>query len=136
MVNLPEDVMAELNNPKSSRVLGTTSSEGVVHLIQVGSLVAPSPNMIAFGAILMKVTNKNLEGMMKKKGIVSILVTNGMKSYEVKAKVKDYQTSGPVFEKLSEELKKMGLTVRGAWILEPVEVWNQSATYDAGKKIA
>jgi predicted pyridoxine 5'-phosphate oxidase superfamily flavin-nucleotide-binding protein len=66
---------------------------------------------------------------------VSILVSKGFKSYEVKASVKDRLTSGPVFDQMSEAFKKMKFDLKGLWLLKVEEVWNQSPTYDAGKKM-
>jgi hypothetical protein len=135
MVGLPDEVMKAINDPKSARVLGTKSEEGNVHLVQLGSLKAASPEMIIAGAILMKHTSKNLENAKADSSLISILVTVEMKSYEVRARVKDFVTHGPVFDQMNAALKPMGMQARGVWIFEPAEVWNQSATYDAGKKM-
>jgi hypothetical protein len=138
MVNLPIEVMAEINeNPKASKIIGTKADDGSVHMIPVGSVRAANPTTIMFGAILMNKTSKNLEGMKKRGEAASVLIMDPEKrsAYEVKAKVKDYQTVGPAFDRMNENVKKMGLTLRGVWILEPTEVWNQSASYEAGKRI-
>jgi len=135
MVKMPDEVFQALNNPKAGKVLATVHSDGTPHVIQVGSVVAPSPEMIAFGAILMKATGKNLEAAKKDKKKVTVLVTFEMKSYQVNAKVKDYVTSGPLFDKMNEVLKGLGLKANGVWTLEPTDVWNQSASYEAGKKM-
>ncbi len=58
-----------------------------------------------------------------------------MKSYQINAKVKELVTSGPLFDKMNEHLKAIGLKASGVWTLEPTDVWNQSATYEAGKKM-
>jgi len=136
MVSIPQDAMNLLNDPKSIRVLGTKTEEGNIHIIQAGSIKAINPQTIIIGAILMKNASKNLETMKKKNELASILVSKETASYEVKVSIKDYQTSGPIFDKLNEEIKKIGLAARGVWILEPKEVWNQSASYEAGKRIA
>ena len=95
MVKLPEEVMQAVNNPKAGKVLVTIRADGSPHAIQVGSIMSPSPELIAFGAILMKETGKNLEEMKKKKTNVAVLVTVELKSYQVKGKIKDALTSGP-----------------------------------------
>ena len=136
MVKLPAEVMQAVNNPKAGKVLVTIKADGSPHVIQVGSIMSPDPEMIAFGAIIMKETGKNLEAMKKKKTDVAILVTAGMKSYQIKAKVKDALTSGPLFDKMNEVLKGMGMKANVVWTVEPEEVWNQSPSYDAGKKMA
>jgi hypothetical protein len=135
MVKMPDEVFQAFNNPKAGKTLATVRGDGTPHIIQVGSVMAPSPEMIAFGAILMKETGKNLEATKKAGKMVSVLVTQEMKSYQVHAKVKDYVTSGPLFDKMNEVLKGLGLKANGVWTLEPEEVWNQSASYEAGKRI-
>jgi hypothetical protein len=37
---------------------------------------------------------------------------------------------------MSEQMKQVGLTVQGVWTFSPVEVFNQSASYEAGTKMA
>lgn len=128
--------MKVLNDPKAIKVLTTKSSEGTLHSIRVGSLIAPAANMIAVGAILMKTSNKNMEEMKKKGEQVAILVGMEMKAYQIQAKVKDVQKAGPLFDKMNEELKKIGLQAAAVWTFEPTGVWNQSASYEAGKKMA
>jgi hypothetical protein len=73
-----------------------------------------------------------------KKGdkMASIMVLDSIKSYEVRCKVEDFITSGPLFDKMSEKMKQTGLTVRGVLIFTPVEVFNQSASDEAGTKMA
>ncbi len=135
MVAIPTEVMEAVNNPKAAKVLATVKDDGSPHVISVGSISAPNPNMIAFGAILMKETSKNLEAM-KKKGLEAVvLVTVELKSYQIRGKVKDKVTSGPLFDGMNEHLKKIGLQTQLVWTLEPTAVWNQSANYDAGKKM-
>lgn len=136
MVTLPEEVVAALNTPTAAKVLATVRPDGSAHTISVGSIIAPSPEIIAFGAILMKETGKNLETMKKNGQSVSVLVTKETASYQVRGKVKDYVTSGPLFDKMNENLKAIGLQAAGVWTVEPTDVWNQSASYEAGKKIA
>ena len=52
MANLSEDVFKMVNDPKSVKVLATKSAEGNVHAIIVGSVRAPNPSTVVFGAIL------------------------------------------------------------------------------------
>jgi hypothetical protein len=135
MVNLPEEVFQALNNPKAGKVLATVTEEGTPHVIQVGSVMSPSPDKIAFGAVLMKRSGKNLEKAREEGKKISILVTAELKSYEVHAKVLDFVTKGPIFDRMNEFLKAMGLQASGVWMVEPTDVWNQSASYEAGKQM-
>jgi hypothetical protein len=135
MVAIPEAVMKILNDPTSVRVIATKSDKGDVHIIQAGSIKAPAPDTLIIGAILMKRTGKNLEGMKAKGEMVSILAGSKLESYEIRAKVKDHVTSGPIFDGMNAELSKMGMKASGVWVFDVKEVWNQSANYQAGTKM-
>jgi hypothetical protein len=135
MVDMPEVVMNTINDPNAFKVLATISDSGDVHAIQIGAMAAPAPGMIAVGAILMQHTSKNLENMQKENKMASVIMGKETDSYQVKTNIQAYQTEGPVFDAMETEVKKLGLDLRGVWILEPVEVWNQSASYDAGKRM-
>lgn len=128
--------MEILNDPNAVKVIATRFPEGGVHAIRVGSMASPDGKIVIIGAILMKRTSRNLESMKQTGELASLLVNKEMKAYEIKAAVKDYITSGPVLEMMNARLKPMGLAARGVWAFEPREVWNQSATYEAGTKIA
>lgn len=136
MVKLPDNVSKILNDPNSVKILATKAPDGEIHVIQVGSTFSPEPGTIAFGAVLMKRAGANLESMKKNNERVSVSVSKGLESYEIKCNVKEYVTSGPLFDSLNQNLKKIGLQARGVWTLGVVEAWNQSASYEAGKKLA
>lgn len=136
MVKIPDEVVQAINNEKNPKILATVGADGAPHAIQAGSIRAPSNEMMIVGAILMKKTGKNLESMKTENKIASFLVLDGMKSYEVRCRVGDFITSGPLFDTMSEKMKQVGLTVQGVWTFSPVEVFNQSASYEAGTKMA
>ncbi|QLH75758.1 MAG: pyridoxamine 5'-phosphate oxidase family protein [Methanomassiliicoccales archaeon] len=133
---MPKEVVEMFNNPQAVKVLTTISADGTLHSVRVGSLIAPAPNLIAVGAILMKTSSKNMEHMKQKNQQVALLVGAEMKSYLVQAKIKEVHKSGPLFDKMNENLKAIGLQASAVWTFEPTGVWNQSANYEAGKKIA
>lgn len=135
MVKLPEDVFGLLNDKSAAKVLGTKSAKGNVHIINVGGSGALDPETIFIGEIFMKVTGQNLQDAKKDGSKVSVLVTKGFQSYEIKASVKDHATSGPVFEKLKGVFASMKFDLKSLWLLKPEEVWNQSPTWDVGRKI-
>ena len=135
-VNLPEEVAALLNDPKSVKVLTTVAVDGTPHSIRVGSMGAPAPNLISVGAVLMKTSNANLEATKKANKLICILVNSEMKAYLITATIKDNQTSGPLFDQTNVNLKAVGLAASHVWTFEPQGVWDESANYNAGKKIA
>jgi hypothetical protein len=49
--------------------------------------------------------------------------------------VGDFVTSGSLFDTMSEKFKPMGMTVNGVWTFTPVEVFNESASMEAGTKM-
>jgi hypothetical protein len=136
VVKIPDEVVKAINNEKNPKILATVGADGAPHAIQAGSIRAPSNEMMIVGAILMKRTGKNLEAMKRDNKMASFLVLDGMKSYEVRCRVGDFVTSGPLFDTMSEKMKQVGLTVQGVWTFSPVEVFNQSASYEAGTKMA
>ncbi len=135
MVKIPDEVMNAINNEKNPKILATADTDGNPHAIQAGSIRAPSNEMIMVSAIMMKRTGTNLESMKKDGRIASFLVLDGMNAYEVRCKIADYVTSGPLFDTVAERLKQMGMTPRGIWTFTPVEVFNESASAEAGTKM-
>jgi len=135
VVKIPDEVFNAINNPKNPKILATVGADGAPHAIQAGSIRAPSNEMMIAAAIFMKRTVKNLEAMKKDGKTASFLVLDDAKSYEVRCKVGDFVTSGPLFDTMNEVIKQRGRTLQGVWTFTPVEVWNQSASMEAGTKM-
>lgn len=139
---LPKRVQDLFNDPAAIKVLATCSPKDVLHVIPVGSMRALNANTMVFAAIFMKEAHENLKRAKETGEIVSALAVKAIMEektfigFQVRCKVKDYDTTGPVFTGLKGALKNVGLEIRGAWILEPVEVINQSVGPEVGKKIA
>jgi hypothetical protein len=58
-----------------------------------------------------------------------------MISYEVRAKVREQRVEGKELEKMNAQLEPMGLKMTSVWYLEPAEVYDQSASYQAGTRM-
>jgi len=130
---LPKNVQDLFNNDQAVKVLATLSHNGMLHAVPLGSLRAPAPDTLVFANILAKETHANLEEALKTGGYVSALAVKGGEAYQVRCKAKAYVTSGPAFDSMSEALKARGMKAAGVWLLEPVEVINQSPGPNAGK---
>lgn len=130
---LPKNVMDLFNNDQAVKVLATTTPDGKLHMVPLGSLRAPMPDTLVFAKIMAKETNANLEETLKKGGYVSALAVKGGEAYQVRCKPKAFVTSGPIYDSMSQALKARGMTAAGVWTLEPVEVLNQSPGPNAGK---
>lgn len=141
-MSLPKQAQDLFNDPAAVKALATVSPEGVLHLIPVGSMGAPDANTIAFAAVFMKEAHENLKRAKETRELVSVLAVKAVPEegiflgFQARCKVKAFDTTGPVYIGLREAIKKRGLEIRGAWILEPVEVINQSPGPEVGKKIA
>lgn len=139
---LPKHVKDLFNDPSAIKTLATMSPEGVLHTIPVGSMCAPDVNTIAFAAIFMKEAHENLKKAKETGGLVSVLAVKAAPKegiflgFQARCKVKAFDTTGPIYTVLRDTVKRMGLEIRGAWILEPMEVISLSPGPEAGKKIA
>ncbi|MCP8309968.1 MAG: hypothetical protein L6M37_04380 [Candidatus Methylarchaceae archaeon HK02M1] len=139
---LPKEVQDLFNDPLAIKVLATKSIGEILHIIPIGSMRAPNPNTITFAAIFMEEAHENLKRAKETGEKVSTLVVKVVMEkgqligYQARCKVKSFETSGSIYENFRDVLKKMGFEIRGVWLLEPVEVHNQSPGPNAGKKIA
>lgn len=129
---IPEKVMSLLNDPAATKVLTSVSASGVPHSVVIGSCMAPSSDSIVAGEVLMKKTSENL----KKNAKVAVMVVKGKESYLVVAEKSGHILEGPLFVKMNEQLSKVGLKARGVWTFTPLEVYDQSASPNAGTKLA
>jgi len=137
---VPKEVQDVFNDPAAIKVLATRSGENL-HVIPLGSLSAPDANTIVCAAIHMREAHENLRTAAETGAKVSTLAVKAgpggpPQAYQVRCRVKAFMTSGPLFEGMRESLKKRGMDARGVWVLEPVEVLNQSPGPNMGKKIA
>ena len=130
---LPKKVQDLFNDDQAVKVLATQAKNGMLHAVPLGSLRAMSPNTLVFANILAKETHANMEETLKRGGWVSALAVKGGEAYQVRCKAKMYMTSGPAYDRMSEVLKARGMTAAGVWLLEPIEVLNQSPGPNAGK---
>jgi len=129
---IPENAMKLLNDPAAVKVLTSVSASGVPHSVVIGSCMAPSPDTIVAGEVLMKTTSENV----KKNPKVAVMVVKATESYLVVAEKVGHIVEGPLFDKMNEQLAKHGLKARAVWTFNPLEVYDQSASPNAGTKLA
>lgn len=130
-MKIPKNVMKLLNDKEASKVLTTVDPDGIPHSIVVGSIMAPSDDILCAAEVLMKKTAKNLETNKN----IAVLTVKGMESYLVNATVAERQTSGDLFDAVAEELKKLGLPTQAVWTFKPTAIFDQSAGPSAGTQI-
>lgn len=134
-MELPGEVVELIDLPSTCKVITTHDANGQVHSIYMGSLMAPSRSELIFGRVRSRRTHQNLMEMRKRGGTATVLVTEGMRSFEIRFLPKEYTESGPALDKVNGQLAEVGLKACGAWILEPTEVWNQGAVPEAGTRV-
>lgn len=138
MTKIPREIANLFNDPDSIKVLVTLNENNVPHCVPIGTLSIPTPDIIAFAVIMVKETHKNLLNNPDK--IVTTTAIRGSKSYQIKAKPKEYLTEGAAFDAFKQRFGTIilgsGLEINGVWILEPLEIYNQSIGPESGERIA
>jgi len=134
MAKMPKDVMELFNSPKSAKVLATVGVQSEVNVVPKGSLRALNEETIVFADIFGDKTNRNLEA--NKKVAALAFTTDPLSGYQVKGTFKGFQTSGDVFDRFADEIKKrLGLKIRAVGFIGVDEVYAVAGP-EPGKKIA
>ena len=141
--SLPKNVQDLFNDREAVKVLAT-HSDSTMHVVPLG-MMAPMPDMIAYGRGFLNIeTHENLLNAKKNGGLASVLAVKGRIAYQVRVKPMEYQTSGPLFDKIKEiwkplaEQMKMNINdlLIGIWTLQPIEIINQGMEEGGmGKKL-
>ena len=131
MVQMPEPVIRMIKHPDTKKVMATVSPDGKPHMIVCGSLVVTEPDTIIVGEVFMYRASEYLA----KNPNVEFMVWQGRDAYSIKAVAKSRIDTGPIFEKMSQQLDKMNMTLVAAWVFEAQEVWDESASKNAGSKV-
>ena len=66
---------------------------------------------------------------------VEFMVWQGREAYSIKAVAKSRVDTGPIFDKMAQQLDKMNMTLVAIWVFEAKEVWDESASKNAGSKV-
>lgn len=130
-MKLTEQVSNLFGDESAIKVLSTVSGEGVPHSITVGSLMPISDEQICAFEIFM---NKSAENMAANDQ-VAILVVKDKESYLVNATVAEKLTEGEMYEAFTDNVIAKGIPVKGLWIFNVNEVYDQSATPNAGTRL-
>ena len=132
MVQMPEPVIRMIKHPDTKKVMATVSPDGKPHMIVCGSLVVTEPDTIVVGEVFMYRASEYLA----KNPNVEFMVWQGRDAYAIKAVAKSRIDTGPIFEKMSQQLDKMNMTLVAVWVFEAQEVWDESASKNCGTKVA
>ncbi len=138
-MQLRSEVVDLYNDPRAVKILAFLSKDIELHLICIDSTIAPDANTIILANIAMKEVDKNLIQAMNTGRSVSVLsaltLKNNRKVYQIRCRVKEFQTTGPLYEKFLDHLKVRSEDLTGVWVFEPIEVTDQTPGLNFGKTI-
>ena len=137
---LRKEILESYNDPSAIKILAVASRESGLHIIHVNSMMAPDPETIIFATVAMKEVNKNLIQAMISGELVSVLavatVIEISTAYQIRCRVKEFQTTGPLYDKFLDQLKACSEDLEGVWIFKPVEVIDRTPGSNFGKLIS
>ena len=131
MAKLTEPIVRMIRHPDTRKVMATVTPGGRPHVIVCGSLTTTEDDMIVVGDVYMHRTAENLAGC----PAVEFMVWNGRDAYSIVAEARERLTSGPEFDKMTNDLGRMNMDVTAVWLFEPLEVWDESASRTAGTRV-
>ncbi len=121
---IPKEVMDLLKPGEEQmqvvKVLATSDEKGVPHAIILGSLMAIDEETLAFALVWAGTTRKNLETT---KEACVIVYKPPMTAYRIHGCFEEYISSGPLFDRYVEELKKFNLECRGVIKIKVAEIY-------------
>ena len=130
-MQLPEDVVKLINDPKSIKTLTTVDKEGNPHTVPIGSMSVVD-DKVAFMELLDTCkTQQNMLNCYWFKKDVSVLVVDDWAKgdvYQIKGSPYKLLRQGPIWEKYLDEVWKIipDADPSGVWLITPKEVVNQN----------
>jgi len=131
MTVMPEPVVRMVKHPECRKVMASVSPNGEPHMIVCGSLMVTEPDTIVVGEVFMYRTVEYLNA----NPMVEFVVWHGKDAYTIKAKARCRETSGDVFNEMSQKLDKMNMSLVAVWYFDVLEVWDASASSTSGSRV-
>ena len=128
---IPEKVIKVLSDESSVKVISSVSNDGKLHSVAAGSIMAMGEDRLFVAEIFMNTTSKNIQANKN----VAILIVKGMESYLINATALERNTEGEFFETMIKPMSEKGIPVKAVWTFEINEIFDQSATPNAGTKL-
>ena len=130
-MQLPEDVVKLINDPKKMKTLTTVDTEGNPHTVPVGSMTVLGENIGFMELLDTCKTQKNMLNCYWFKKDVSVLVIDDWGKgdvYQIKGSPYKLLRQGPIWDKFLDEVWKIipDADPTGVWLITPKEVVNQN----------
>ena len=132
MVPIPDPVAKMIQSPESHKVLTTVSPDGKPHAIVCASLSLAGNDTVLVAEVFMHRTNEYL----KTNPNVEILVWQGKNAYSLKAVTTGRIVEGEAFDRMYDALDRFGMTTVAVWEFQVQEIWDESASSNAGEQVA
>ncbi|MGZ4907075.1 MAG: hypothetical protein ACXV5F_00240 [Halobacteriota archaeon] len=104
--------------------------DGNLDLVPLATVKAPKPDLILLPQNTERQIQDDITAAMEQGQIVSILCLERLheegRAYQLTCAVREYQTTGPLYEKFIDELRVSYAGLQGVWILEPLSVKERS----------
>ncbi|MFC2017854.1 pyridoxamine 5'-phosphate oxidase family protein [Chloroflexota bacterium] len=135
MAKMLKVIVDLLNDPQSSKVLATSDVVGTVNVVPKGTLAAVDDETLVFGDIMGDKTNANLKAN-NKVAVAVFKMQMPPVGYQVKGTFQGFQTSGPIFDTLSNRVKQaLNLDIRSVGIIRVDEIYS-AAPPNPGARLA
>ena len=100
MPKMPKQVFEKFNDPNAEKFLSTVDEQGIPNLAYIGSLMALDEETLIYVETMGVKTKKNLKKDAKVAALV--LLKDRILSYQVKGVFEGFETSGPLYESISQ----------------------------------
>jgi len=133
-MNLPAELLRLLNESEADKIIGIYSANGKLEMVPPKSIKAPRPDTILVAQSAEREANKSLIHRMEIDDMITLLFVateqGWQRTFRTICKVKEFQTTGPLYEKFLDELRANYAELLGVWVLEPLETtnWSQNAS--------
>jgi hypothetical protein len=129
-MDLLDNAMRLLNDRTATIMLATASRGGTINLTTILAVKAPEQNVILLAQPRGTQIEEELLHNLETGSLISVLCASASAqretAYQVICSVKEFQTTGPLYEKFIDVLRMRTVDLKGVWVLEPVDVIDRS----------
>lgn len=130
-MRIAEKILNLLKDKEAVKVVSSVSADGKLHSIAAGSVMALGEDQLGVIEIFMNTTSENIQANKK----LAVLIVKGTESYLINATAIARITDGELFEASSKAVSEMGLKAKAVWTMAVDEMFDQSASPNAGTRI-
>ena len=127
---LTPEMIALLNDPETIKILGTTSSDGVPHVVSKGSIHAGDDGRVhLFQVLEHSQSNRNLtHSIWFDRQVAIYLRGKDGTSYQIKGRPVQHHITGPLFQQhyVNFRARRGDVDLAGVWVIEPEQLINET----------